>query len=79
MPRTGAVRKKAANLSIRSELLEEARRREFNLSALLESAVADAINQARRKEWLERNRRALDAYNEHVEKHGVFSDGLRSF
>jgi len=29
--------------------------------------------------WLEKNRPALDAYNEHVEKHGVFSDGLRSF
>lgn len=22
---------------------------------------------------------AIEAYNEHVEKHGVFSDGLRSF
>jgi len=32
-----------------------------------------------REEWLRRNRAALDAYNEHVEKHGVFSNGLRSF
>jgi antitoxin CcdA len=31
------------------------------------------------KEWLRRNRAALDAYNEHVEKHGTFSKGLRSF
>ena len=29
--------------------------------------------------WLKRNRAALDAYNEYAEKHGVFSDGLRSF
>jgi transcriptional regulator with XRE-family HTH domain len=29
--------------------------------------------------WLKRNRAALDAYNEHIEKHGVFSEGLRSF
>lgn len=28
---------------------------------------------------LRRNRAALDAYNRHVEKHGVFSEGLRSF
>jgi HTH-type transcriptional regulator/antitoxin HipB len=31
------------------------------------------------KAWLKRNRSALDAYNEHVEKHGVFSEGLRAF
>ena len=32
-----------------------------------------------RAEWLRENRAALKAYNEHVEKHGVYSDGLRSF
>jgi antitoxin CcdA len=31
------------------------------------------------EEWLKRNRAALEAYNEQVEKHGVFSEGLRSF
>jgi post-segregation antitoxin (ccd killing protein) len=35
--------------------------------------------QRQREEWLRTNRAALDAYNEHVEKHGVFGDGLRSF
>ena len=34
---------------------------------------------AQAKAWLRRNRAALEAYNEHVEKHGVFSEGLRSF
>lgn len=29
--------------------------------------------------WLRRNRAALEAYNEHIEKDGVFSEGLRSF
>jgi antitoxin CcdA len=32
-----------------------------------------------KRRWLKRNRVALDAYNEHVEEHGVFSEGLRSF
>jgi len=30
-------------------------------------------------EWLRKYRAALEAYNEHVERHGVFSEGLRSF
>lgn len=73
------VRKRAANLSVKSELLDEAKRLNLNLSAVLEAALQEAIGQTQRAEWLVRNRRALEAYNEHVEKHGVFSDGLRSF
>ncbi|MEN8148034.1 MAG: type II toxin-antitoxin system CcdA family antitoxin [Campylobacterota bacterium] len=30
-------------------------------------------------EWRETNASSIQAYNERVEKHGVFSDGLRSF
>ncbi len=73
------VRKRAANLSINSDLLDEAKRLSLNLSAMLETALHEAIRQTRREEWLARNRQALEAYNEHVEKHGVFSEGLRSF
>jgi post-segregation antitoxin (ccd killing protein) len=29
--------------------------------------------------WLTENREAIAAYNEHVEAHGVFSDGVRAF
>jgi transcriptional regulator with XRE-family HTH domain len=43
----------------------------------LSATPARAASGARR--WLSRNRAALRAYNEHVEKHGVFSEGLRSF
>src|SRR5688572_20216133 len=32
-----------------------------------------------RAAWLRRNRAALEAYNDHVERDGVFSEGLRSF
>lgn len=30
-------------------------------------------------EWRENNASSIQAYNERIEKHGVFSDGLRSF
>ena len=71
--------KKAANLSVDAELLEEAKRLDLNLSQVFESSLQEAIRQKQQLEWLEQNRGALEAYNEHVEKHGVFSEGLRSF
>lgn len=72
-------RKKAANLSIDSALLEEAKRLDLNLSQILEAGLSESIRKHQRDQWLKKNRAALEAYNEHVEKHGVFSDGLRSF
>lgn len=79
MRMTVRARKKAANLSVDESLLQRARRLKLNLSQLFESSLADAIRRHEREEWLRRNRAALAAYNEHIEKHGVFSDGLRSF
>ena len=72
-------RKKAANLSVDERLLARARRLKLNLSQVLEAGLADAIRRQEGEAWLKKNRSALEAYNEHVEKHGVFSDGLRSF
>ena len=81
LTRTGAVRtrKKAANLSVDGELLDSAKRLNLNLSQVFEAGLNAAIREKQREQWLSKNRAALDAYNEHVEKHGVFSDGLRSF
>jgi len=72
-------RKKATNLSIDHDLLDRARRLKLNLSQAVEAGLLDAIRRHERAQWLEKNRAALDAYNEQVEKQGVFSDGLRSF
>jgi antitoxin CcdA len=72
-------RKKAANLSVDDRLLSQAKRLKLNLSQVFEASLAEAIRQRQRDEWLKKNRAAIDAYNEHVENDGVFSDGLRSF
>jgi antitoxin CcdA len=72
-------RKKAANLSIDHDLLDRARRLKLNLSEAAEAGLTEAIRRHERAQWLARNRAALDAYNQHVEKQGVFSDGLRAF
>jgi len=38
-----------------------------------------SLDAAKRRKWREKDRAAITAYNDHVEKHGVFSDGVRSF
>ena len=73
------ARKKPANLSVDGTLLEDAKRMKINLSQVFEAGLNAAICQRRREDWLKNNRAALDAYNEHIEADGVFSDGLRSF
>ncbi|MCL4779773.1 MAG: type II toxin-antitoxin system CcdA family antitoxin [Gammaproteobacteria bacterium] len=71
--------KRPANLSINSDLLNKAKELEINLSATLEQALGAALRERQQAAWLAENKAAMAAYNDHVEKHGVFSDELRSF
>lgn len=74
----GAV-KKSTNLSINAGLLSQARRLGINLSQTLEQRLAEMVRESRAKKWLKGNQAALEDYNDHVERHGVFSDKLRRF
>ncbi|MBS3936373.1 MAG: type II toxin-antitoxin system CcdA family antitoxin [Sulfuritalea sp.] len=71
--------KKAANLSIRADLLEEARAYKINLSQTLEAALAVELKKEKERRWREENRAAIDAYNRHIERDGLWSDGIRLF
>ena len=73
------VPKKATNVSVRTDLLEAARAAGVNLSAVLEQALTEELRRAQRRKWRNDNREAIAAYNEHVERHGTFSDGSRVF
>lgn len=73
------VVKKAANLSVRADLLEEARAFKINLSQTLEAALRVQIRKEKEHQWLEENRAAIDAYNREIAEHGLWSDGLRQF
>jgi antitoxin CcdA len=74
-----ATAKKAANLSLRSDLLEEARSRKINLSQTLERALETELKKQREAEWLEQNQYAIDAYNAETREHGLWCDKLRVF
>ena len=68
--------KRATNVSIRSDLLDAAREAGVNLSATLERALVEELASVRSARWREENSEAIAAYNEYVDEHGAFSDGI---
>jgi antitoxin CcdA len=71
--------KKATNVSIRSDLLEAARDMKINLSKEFEHHLEEVVRKNRAEQWLKDNRAAIEAYNKHIERDGLWSDGLRTF
>jgi antitoxin CcdA len=68
------VRKRAVNLFIDVELLEEAKRLRINISETLDRRLRAIVKAESERLWVEQNRAALDAYNRRVAKHGLLSD-----
>ena len=73
------AQRKAVNLSIDSDLLQQAREMKINLSKTLEAQLERMIREERARRWKEENREAMEAFNRWMEEHGVFSDRLRQF
>ncbi|MGZ4979389.1 MAG: type II toxin-antitoxin system CcdA family antitoxin, partial [Methylobacter sp.] len=71
--------KKSTNLSINSDLLQQAKSHRINLSKALEQRLVEMLLEEKRREWREENREAIEAYNRRIEASGIFSDGLRRF
>ena len=79
VPYNREASKKPTSLSVNSDLLEKARALGVDLDATLEEALVRKVYRRQREAWLEENREAIEAYNQHVAQHGVFSAGLRGF
>ena len=71
--------KKPTNLSINSDLLQQAKEHHINLSQALELRLTEMLRDEKRQNWIEENREAMEEYNRRIETRGVFSDGLRQF
>lgn len=71
--------RKPTNLSVNSDLLRQARDLDINLSRVLEAALIEQVRTIHAHKWLEANRQAIADYNAHIERDGVFGEGLRSF
>jgi antitoxin CcdA len=73
------VVKKATNVSIRSDLLADARALKINLSAEFEKHLADVVRKARGEQWKRDNREAIEAYNRHIAEHGLWNEEFRTW
>jgi len=77
MMRTRQSKKRAVNLFVDVELLDEARRMNINISESLEQRLRSIIRAERERRWLEENREAIAQYNRRVAEHGLLSDDAR--
>jgi antitoxin CcdA len=71
--------KRPTNVSINADLLAKAKDLGVNLSQTLEDGLKVRLSEERRRRWLEENREAIEDYNKHFEKYGLWSDGIRMF
>ncbi|RDB44206.1 acetoacetyl-CoA synthase [Halomonas sp. DQ26W] len=71
--------KKATNVSINSDLLQQARHLGVNLSATFENALSEKVRAEQRERWRRENADAISAYNQYTEEHGTFGDNERQF
>ncbi len=74
MMRTRQSKKRAVNLFVDVELLDEARRMNINISETLEQRLRGLIRADQERRWLEENREAIAQYNRRVAEHGLLSD-----
>lgn len=68
--------KKATNLTVNADLLGMAKMLNINLSKTFEKALEQEIRDVERAHWVKENKGAIDVYNKHIIKHGLFQDDL---
>lgn len=64
-------RRRAANLTLDTSLLAEAKSLSVNVSRAAEAGIAEAIARERESRWKAENRQALESSNEYVRRHGL--------
>ena len=70
-------KKRAVNLFVDSELLDEARRMRVNLSETVEGHLRTIVRAEQERRWLEENREAIASINDFIDRHGLLASRLR--
>jgi antitoxin CcdA len=71
------AKKRAVNLFVDAELLDEARRLRINMSDTLERRLRSIVRAEQGKRWLEENREAIASINSFIGRHGLLANRLR--
>ncbi len=70
-------KKRAVNLFVDTELLDEARRLRINLSETLERPLRTIVRAEQARRWLDDNRDAITSINDFIDRHGLLANRLR--
>lgn len=63
--------KRATNVSLAVDLVEDAKRLGINVSQACQRGLAAEVKAAREAAWKEENRAAIESYNQYVREHGL--------
>jgi len=71
------AKKRAVNLFVDADLLDEARRMRINMSETLERRLRMMVKAELEKRWLEENQAAIASINSFIDRHGLLASRLR--
>ncbi len=63
--------RRATNVSLASNLIEEAKQLDINISQACEKGLAAEVKKAREDKWIEENWEAIQFWNRYVEENGL--------
>ncbi len=63
-------KRRSVNLSIRDDIMREARALHLNASQAAEAGIADEIRKRQEAQWRKENHRAIRAHNKRIERDG---------
>jgi antitoxin CcdA len=72
-------RRRATNLTLDEEVVNEARELKLNVSRIVEERLREVVAQERARNWVAENRAAFEAFSRFVEKHGIFNSDDRDW
>ncbi|MFZ4062365.1 MAG: type II toxin-antitoxin system CcdA family antitoxin [Polynucleobacter sp.] len=71
--------KRATNLTLTSEVLEEAKKLGINISKVCDTFLESLVKQEKERLWKLENTKFIDEYNQLTDKEGLPLDKWRSF
>lgn len=77
--KSGGVREDAAAFTPNPNIAKEARALGLDPDAIAAKAVEDAVKRKRIEAWNEENKDAIESWNAHYRKHGLWNEKYRQF